>query len=441
MTQHHVDQEPHAPVEVTDVFDAAAVKKLHEVTVDGIVYFGGPARAEQVLQAVVASGVETPVLLGQGLASEAVPTFYEGKAANAWALDSVFLEDQPLPKDDAKWALSDMTKASGKKLVAAHIRGYRVGTWAITALRNAGSSKPKELVPALQALGREGAMGKPVFEPWGHASLVQLQPWRSPAVREDPPCHKVRHTLVPMQGIPQIGFYSAKRFEWEPGTLYVYVKWGKQEERSIEADLEAIGLHTGGYEVDLEHRILDDLLGRVISKMNQKFLRNPDGTSIPGVSYAISFCAEPPGKDVRAAQRWYVVIDGDDPVAGGRASGNLAKIFPTFIQRTMYVQRKLDPVVSHTDRQYMSGRYKWGSSVAENLRGDSVRALLDGFAGAMGLTGAHELGHLAGCGHDEATPRSIMNVAEGAGLEFEWGEWSPAHVEIVQKRLKRVPAK
>ena len=52
----------------------------------------------------------------------------------------------------------------------------------------------------------------------------------------------------------------------------------------------------------------------------------------------------------------------------------------------------------------------------KEVRFRQIRALVDGYAGACALTGAHELGHLAGLGHDETDARSIMNVAEG-GLQ------------------------
>ena len=87
----------------------------------------------------------------------------------------------------------------------------------------------------------------------------------------------------------------------------------------------------------------------------------------------------------------------------------------------------------------MAGGYVWDTSAEENIRNGMVRSLVDGFSQAMALTGAHEIGHLAGCGHDTDIPRSIMNVQEGAGLEFDWAEWAPDHVKILEKRVKRVP--
>jgi len=34
-----------------------------------------------------------------------------------------------------------------------------------------------------------------------------------------------------------------------------------------------------------------------------------------------------------------------------------------------------------------------------------------------------------------------MNVASGAGLDFEWADWIPSHAKAIEKRVGRVPAK
>jgi hypothetical protein len=74
-----------------------------------------------------------------------------------------------------------------------------------------------------------------------------------------------------------------------------------------------------------------------------------------------------------------------------------------------------------------------------NVRHDAIRSLLNGFAGAMSLTTAHECGHLGGLGHDTVTPRSIMNVADAKGLDPESGEWIPDHIAQLERTIGREP--
>lgn len=439
---HHMEQRPKAPHVVEPAFDAAAAKALAGTGTDGILYCGGPEGAQRLLDGLAAAGVELPVVLGQGLVTRALPRFVVGEAANTWALDMVQHEDAESLGADAKLALEAALGADGGPVLPNHVRGYRTGMAVREALAAAEDASPKRLVPALRALARKSAVGKPVFDAWGHMSLVRLVAWRSPkSPRDEPPCRRLRPTELPMQGMPQIGFHTASRYSWEPDTQYVHVTFGEGAKRTIEKDLELLGLATGGYEADLEKRILDDLLGRAISRLNLLFLRNPDGTSIPGVSFAISFGTEPPDKRIKASKVWTMEIAGDDEVAGGRASGSTAWVFSTYLRRTMYQERALKPPLAAGDRPYLVGTYKWGTAVEQNLRDGALRALVDGYSQAMALTGAHELGHLAGCGHDTASPRSIMNVAEGADLDFDFAEWIPAHVEVLEGRLGRVPAK
>jgi hypothetical protein len=436
---HHREQRPKPPGAVGAAFDAAAAKALADAGTDAILYCGGPEGAERLLAGLTAAGVDLPVVLGQGLVTGALPRFVRGEASRTWALDAVQHEDFDALGTDAKFALEDAFGDGAGPILPNHVRGYRVGLALREALHAAGDAAPKKVVPALRALARKSALGKPVFESWGHSGLVRLVAWLSPKVRDEPACRRMRPTELPMQGMPQIGFHTASRFGWEPDTQYVHVTFGEGVKRTIEKDLELLGLATGGYEADLEKRILDDLLGRAVSKLNQLFLRNPDGSSIPGVSFAISFGADAPDKRIKASKVWTMLIAGDDEVAGGRASGSTAWVFSTFLRRTMYQERALTPALAATDRPYLVGTYRWGTAVERNVRDGELRALVDGYSQAMALTGAHELGHLAGCGHDTESPRSIMNVAEGAGLEFAWAEWVESHVKLLDGRLGRVP--
>ncbi len=437
----HVSQTPGTPVEVGGAFDGKAAASLVADGADGVVYFGGPDGANRVLAALAAAEAKVPVLLGQGLASAAVPRFHSGEAKNAWAIEARWLEDRGRQGKDDRYPLVDALAKTGAEVLSGHERGHRTMIWIRRALET-WDGKPKTFVATLRALDREAAAGKPVFQPYGHASLARLELWKSEPSKIERlgPCHRRPETRVPVQGIPHVGFYSAKKFKWEPGTHHVWVRWRKDEMNTIANDMYVIGLNTKGYEADLEDRVLDDLMGRALSKLNRLFLRNPDGTSIPGVSHRISFTTDPPSKDVRASRQWDMLIGGDDPVAGGRAGGKTAWVFSTFIQRTLYIQHKLTPPMSATDRQHMLGGYAWDSSADENIRNGAVRALVDGFSQALALTGAHELGHLAGCGHDTEAARSLMNVASGAGLDFEWADWIPKHVKILEKRLSRMPA-
>jgi hypothetical protein len=177
-----------------------------------------------------------------------------------------------------------------------------------------------------------------------------------------------------------------------------------------------------------------------MSRLNRLFLRNADGTAIPGVSFNVTFGAEKEPKGLKGGHRFEMVLRGDDPDAGGRAHGTTCEVFTTYIQRTIYIQHALKPPLSRDDVEYLNGTYKWGAVLERNLRGDAIRALHDGFTQGFALTGAHECGHMFGLDHDTTSPRSIMNVNEAVGLDFEWAEWAPEHLKILETRLGRVPA-
>ncbi|WP_372594221.1 hypothetical protein, partial [Actinotalea sp.] len=103
--------------------------------------------------------------------------------------------------------------------------------------------------------------------------------------------------------------------------------------------------------------------------------------------------------------------------------------------RTMYITRKLEPPLTAADLPLLDGTYRWGEDRASNRRADEIRCLIDGFASAVGLTLAHEFGHLCGCGHDTEHPTSIMNVVAGAGASWEEAVWIPTHQKSVTTTL------
>jgi hypothetical protein len=465
----HATQRPHAPLALPADFGVADVKGLlgrHasskagdgstsagtvtagvDATADGIVYFGGPADAERLLSVCVQAKIDAPVLLGQGLVSRSVPSFAGAKATSAWGLEACWFEDyvdgkgSPAPADLPK--LTEAAKATGDKLYAATIRGWRAARWIQEALRRAPECPEKKDKPekkflwAMHAIEREPARGHPVFEPWNHASLARLEPWSCGKYLDGEPCSRVKPLYLPAPGMPLPGFFDPSRFKYEPGSYYVWLHWGKPEERTIDKDAAGIGI--GGYEQAAGEQIVADLMGRTISRLNRLYLREPDGTAIPGLSYNVTFGTEPHPEGLKTSRRYEMVLRGDSPDTGGVAHGMTSEVFTTYIQRTIYLKHALKPPISAADREYVNGTYKWWTSIERNMRSGEIRALVDGFTQAFALTGAHEAGHMFGLGHDQTTPRSIMNVAEAVGLDFEWAEWAPEHAVQLEAKLGRVP--
>ena len=56
------------------------------------------------------------------------------------------------------------------------------------------------------------------------------------------------------------------------------------------------------------------------------------------------------------------------------------------------------------------------------------------------MAGRYALGHLAGLGHDEEDPRSIMNVTEGVGLRENAAFFIGGHARVLERTLGRAPA-
>ena len=57
------------------------------------------------------------------------------------------------------------------------------------------------------------------------------------------------------------------------------------------------------------------------------------------------------------------------------------------------------------------------------------------------MRGPIQIGHLASLDHDQSDPRSLMNVAEGAGLRETHAFFIPAHAAILDRVLGRYPDK
>ena len=244
--------------------------------------------------------------------------------------------------------------------------------------------------------------------------------------------------LLPTEGLgPPIGFGRPGPAEINERRGKVgYLTYGEGGKRTIEQDLLEIGLSTGGKEPELDQLVRDEILGRAIRVAHRLFRREADGTPIPGYSWGMSFRTTPPDEDTPRNRTWLAIVAGDHEGAGGQVIGaGMVAVYSTFLKRTMYIVHKLEPPISADDRHLLDGSYRWGIDRANNLRADEIRGLIDGFSSAVGLTLAHEFGHLCGCDHDTEHPTSIMNVVAGAGASWEDAVWIPKHERKVTTTL------
>ncbi len=234
-------------------------------------------------------------------------------------------------------------------------------------------------------------------------------------------------------GVP-FGYDRSNAFELEKDTQWVVVGYGTPEESTIDEDLDILGLSTRGESPLLDHLIREELLARILAITSQKFLRNGDGTSIPGKSFRISFATHLPPK-TKGGRMWRVVVAGDDPSAGGRAfpGSGLAKTFSTFLRRTIYEKDALDPKVEPDDLPYLL--HSMEELAFDKLRMEQLQSLINGYAGGLALTTAHEVGHLAGLPHITSDPRGIMNVNEGGGLDHRLGRFAEENYKRLLQNL------
>jgi len=223
-------------------------------------------------------------------------------------------------------------------------------------------------------------------------------------------------------------------FVLEEQTQWVLCTYGEQEESTIDEDLRILGLSTRGQAPLLDHLIKEELMARVLAITSSKFLRADDGASVPGKSLRISFATHLPEK-AKKGKAWLAVFAGDDEFAGGRAFGSRAEIYATFMRRTIFELHALDPPVSADDLPYLDGSYRFGTDRTRDMRAELIRALINGYAGSMALTAAHEIGHCAGLDHTTEQPYAIMNVEEGAGLDYRDGRFTDKHLELMRKRF------
>jgi hypothetical protein len=341
----------------------------------------------------------------------------------------------------------------------------RIGWFAAWLVLEASESVRRpagpELVAGIRALrySKEEERERPYIDDAGRAALYQWFIWTMGEKGPEP----VKATYLPTRDLgpplrmKHVGDWD--RVEINDETRVVWLTFGEKEPkvkgdppRTIEEDLAALGLNTSGYEAEMDPWLLEELQTRTLGKINRLFLKNYDGTFVPGVSWNIHFTFTKPEK-LKPSKYWVGTIAGemswdkekneptaDDP--GGVAKGNTVWIFSRWMRyHTAISQKALRPRLSREDRKYMDGTYNWGSSLEENFRSGYIRALVDGYSSFFSMTGAHEFGHVAGCGHDTESTRSIMNVVDAVGLRDTQACWIPLHVKALDTSLGRYPGK
>ena len=436
---------PHVASDAAPLLEG--LKKLQADGADRLVVIGEPDLADATIAALSTLKWKVPLFLDDAALSGATKSLW-GSGVDARLEGTFVLTGSPRFLTDVPSELATIwgRAHAGVKPDLDHLPFRTLRAFATTRLFFTAvapfTKKPKlaEIVGALgeQAYGTE-ENGRPLLDETHRSARQRWLPWKLGAegpIRDEP-----TFWFDPEMG-PLLRVRKPKLYDKvEPNTKVVWFSFGdatSKAVRSIEEDLFALGLITKGYDGEFDGWVLDELMSRALGKLNKLFLKNEDGTFIPGVSFAISFTTQKP-TDLKESDYWRAVIAGDDPEAGGRAwpGEGRCEIYSTFMRRTIYLDKAIHPPVRGEDRQYLDGKYVWGTKSADNLRVKLIRALIDGYAGSFALTGAHELGHVAGLGHDEQSPRSIMNVAEGAGLAETSACWIPDHVAILEKSLGR----
>lgn len=237
-------------------------------------------------------------------------------------------------------------------------------------------------------------------------------------------------------GVP-FGTWRTRQFTFEEGSQWVLCVWADDAGYATAGeDLALLGLSTNGKDPITDHLVREEIMARVLAIVSTKFRRREDGTGIPGESMRISFGAhlDKKEREKKKTRLWPARFGGDHTGAGGEAFGTFCRVYTAFIRRTIFQEHALVPPLESADRTYLDGSYVWGTDLARNKRSELIRALINGYAGSMALTLAHEVGHLAGLSHVTDDPVEIMNVQEGGGIDYRDAHFGGGTWEIMKQR-------
>ncbi len=457
----------------------AELEKLRAARCDRLVLIGEPDLIDRTAEATGALNWAVPIFCTDGMLSLAAASIHGGALKKANFLYGVPAKAQlktELPPDttfkstpaDGLRTLFEARCGAGSR-VYPRTRNAWFATW--LALRATEpvtpaweDAKHAARLPPLEALRslahtRDEERECPYFDEAGRASLYQWFVWTMGEKGPEP----IKADYLPTRDRGPV-LRLKKPEQWDAvetndETKIVWLTFGEKEPkvqseppRTIEEDLVALGLNTKGYEAEMDPWLLEELEVRTLGKINRLFLKNYDGTFIPGVSFNIHFTFTKPEK-LKPNHYWKGVIAGemswdkkkDEPTEtdpGGVARGNTVSIFSRWMRYHMDIRNHaFRPRMTNEDRKYLDGTYSWGTSYEENMRSDAMKCTLDGFASGFALTGAHEFGHVGGCGHDTVSSRSIMNVVDAVGLRDTQACWIPIHVKALENSIGRYPGK
>jgi ABC-type branched-subunit amino acid transport system substrate-binding protein len=454
--------------------------KLRAARCDRLLLVGEPDLIPRTAEAAKAIGWSVPFFCADGMLSEAaraIPDGYVLKANFLYGVPTKAQLKSELPADttlksvpaEALRSFVEKRRGAGTPIYPRTRNGW-FGAW--LALRSTestkspgGYEKKPEARPPLETLRRlhypkDEERECPYLDEIGYATLVQWLVWTMGESGPEPvkPAYLPTRDRGPPMRMKKAADWDAVAVDSE--TKVVWMTFGEKEPavksdpaRTIEEDMAALGLGTMGYEGEMDPWLLEELQVRTLGKINRLFLKNYDGTGIPGVSYNIHFTFTKPEK-LKPSQYWRGYIAGEvslskekDPKKaaadeenqpGGQAVGNTAYIYSRWMRKyTAIKDAAFRPRMNRDDRKYLDGTYSWGTTYEENLRSDAMKCVLDGYASWFAMTGAHEFGHVAGCGHDTESSRSIMNVVDAVGLRDSQAHWIPMHVKALDTTLGR----
>jgi ABC-type branched-subunit amino acid transport system substrate-binding protein len=315
--------------------------------------------------------------------------------------------------------------------------GFEAVTLVLHAIENAKARERPAIRKALEGLTVEGARGRVAFDKTTGALDPPLAVWRAaggkllPYVPVAVDASGQATTAGGSQAGPDsklgapFGTFRTRQFAVEPNAQCVYCLWADDGAfATAGADLVQLGLSTDGSSPVVDHLVREEIMARVLAITSGKYGRQEDGGTTPGKSLRICFVTCGPDRDKKKGHVWQARFGGDHPDAGGEAFGTYCRVYTAFIRKTIFQKNALQPPLAAADLELLDGTYKFGTDLEKDKRSEKVRALINSYAGSMGLTLAHETGHLCGLDHVTDDPHEIMNVDEGAGIDYRDGHFA-----------------